>query len=72
MKELSNQQVSQVSGGCFFSYLTNLVSKPLGQVVHGIETNLYDATLGKVPLLGPLLKGLVTDPLNVFKNPAAK
>ena len=71
MKQLSVQHVNQVSGGCFLSYLANVVSKPLGQVVHTVESNIYDATLGKIPLLGPLLKGFITDPCQIFKAPPA-
>lgn len=68
MKELSVKQVEKVSGGCFLGSILGKLSKPLGEALHNLESSIYDATLGKIPVLGGLLKDIVTDPLGTFKQ----
>lgn len=71
MKELSVVQVQQVSGALNLGSLMSLLKmNPLGDRIHKLETDLYDATFGKVPLFGKALRGFVTDAFSQY--PAVK
>ncbi|MTD26129.1 hypothetical protein [Erwinia sorbitola] len=62
MKELSISQVEKVSGGFNFgSFLSAIGLKGTGKLVNAIETEIYDATFGKIPVVGPAFKDICTD-----------
>ncbi|WP_455810958.1 hypothetical protein [Pseudomonas graminis] len=70
MKELSTEQVEQVSGALNLGSLMGFLGmKPLADNIHKLEADFYDATFGKIPKLGPAMKNFFTDAFNQYPAP---